>query len=157
MIKNRKITSNLCNNQRLNCYLMECILTQDAPLAAESDLHKFTGFKYPHLSITADFMVDVIPYKFVPYLGPFQGFNWESVTHIMPLSQLKIGETYHRSSVSKIRKPNENSDTNIDEKSENIQYQTSRTEAIKKFKKECVWWGWSILDPSQLGTLFSIF
>jgi hypothetical protein len=128
-------------------------------------------------------MEDIIPYNFVPFLGPLQGFNWESVTHIMPMSQLKIGETYKQSSRSKKRKSNNNSnsknnetnqynnDKNSDKKTEinntkntdnNIKngetpHQNQHKESIEKFKKECVWWGWTILDPSQLGTAFIIF
>ena len=114
-------------------------------------------------------MIDVIPYKFVPYLGPFQGFNWESVTHIMPVSQFKIGKTYHRPSATNKRKYNKNSDENIDKisdfdskntedsiKIDETPHQNSQREAVENFKKECVWWGWSILDPSQLGTSFRI-
>ena len=155
------------------------MLIQDAPLAAESDLNKFTEFKYPHLKISADFMVDIIPYKFIPYLGPFHGFNWESVTHVIPVEQLKIGKTYHLPSFNeKKQKSNKKSDSNnekknyIDDKNNNKNrkgnnefgvkiddppVQSSHQESIEKFKKECVWWGWSILDPSQLGTILTCF
>jgi hypothetical protein len=132
-------------------------------------------------------MEDIIPYNFVPFLGPFQGFNWGSVTHIMPMSQLKIGVTYKQSSSSKKRKLNNNdynnsnnksnkkndnsndykNDDNSDNKNEinntsikndeNSSHQNRHKESIQKFKKECVWWGWTILDPSQLGTTFITF
>lgn len=161
------------------------LLQQDAPLDADSELHKFAEFKYPNLKISADFMEDIIPYNFVPFLGPFQGFNWESVAHIMPMSQLKIGETYDQSSskTSKKRKLNNNSDkrenkknddnngknsdnkidinnsknTDPSSKNEESPHQNQHKELIEKFKKDCVWWGWTILDPSQLGTTFINF
>ena len=144
------------------------------------------------MKISADFMEDIIPYNFVPFLGPFEGFNWGSVTHIIPMSQLKIGETYKQSSSksfnSKKRKlhdnndnlnnrsnkkndlynNNKNSDNKIEMKNtkntdnnikndENSSHKNQHKESIEKFKKECVWWGWTILDPSQLGTTFITF
>ena len=121
-------------------------------------------------------MVDIIPYKFIPYLGPFHGFNWESVTHIMPVEELKIGKTYHvRSLNEKKRKYNKKSTSNVEKKrymndknedenksefgmkTDDVPVKSSHQESIDKFKKGCVWWGWSILDPSQLGTTQTCF